>query len=108
MSYRVRTIPAFERHAKPLLKKYPSLQSDLYKLVLDLMKRPDQGTPLGMGCYKIRLAITSKGKGRSGGARIITCVYALDGTVWLLSIFDKSDRSAISDKELKALVTQIP
>jgi hypothetical protein len=108
MSYSVRTIPAFERHAKPLLKKYPSLQADLRELIRDLRERPDQGTPLGMGCYKIRLAITSKGKGRSGGARVVTCVYALEETVWLLTIFDKSDKATVSDKELKSLVAAIP
>ncbi len=71
------------------------------------MERPDQGTALGMGCYKIRLAITSKGKGRSGGARVVTCVYAVEETVWLLTLFDKSDKATVSDKELKALVGEI-
>jgi hypothetical protein len=68
---------------------------------------PDQGIPLGMGCYKIRVAIASKGKGRSGGARVVTCVYSVETTVWLLTIFDKSDRENISDKELKALLASI-
>ncbi len=108
MRFKARTIPAFERHAKPLLKKYPSLRDELKTLVLDLMERPEQGTPLGMGCYKIRLAIASKGKGRSGGACVVTCVYAVEETVWLLTIFDKSEKANIADKELKALVAAIP
>lgn len=82
MSFKARTIPAFERHAKPLLKKYPSLRGELKSLVLNLMERPEQGTPLGMGCYKIHLAIASKGKGRSGGARVVTCVYTIEKTIW--------------------------
>ena len=72
-----------------------------------LVDDPDQGIPLGMGCYKIRVAIASKGKGRSGGARVVTCVYSVETTVWLLTIFDKSDRENISDKELKALLASI-
>ncbi len=63
---------------------------------------------MGRGCYKIRLSIASKGKGRSGGARVVTCVYAVEEIVWLLTIFDKSEKSNISDKELKALVAAIP
>lgn len=108
MSFRVRTISAFERHSKPLMKKYPSLRDELKDLVLHLREDPEQGVPLGMGCYKIRVAIASKGKGRSGGARVVTCVYSIEATVWLLTIFDKSDRESISDKELKALVAAIP
>jgi hypothetical protein len=108
MSYRVRTIPSFERHSKPLMKKYPSLRDELKELVRSLMEEPGQGIPLGMGCYKIRVSIASKGKGRSGGARVVTCVYSIEATVWLLTIFDKSDKENISDKELKALVAAIP
>ena len=108
MTYSVRTIPAFERHAKPLLKKYPSLRGELFELIKELQDRPDQGTPLGLGCFKIRLAIRSKVKGRSGGARVVTCVYTMEETVWLLTIFDKSDKASVSDKELKELLAGIP
>jgi hypothetical protein len=54
------------------------------------------------------LAIASKGKGRFGGARVVTCVFTVDKTVWLLTIFDKSEQASVTDKELKALVAQIP
>lgn len=108
MRYRVRTIPAFERHAKPLLKKYPSLRDELKTLVESLMVRPDQGSPLGKDCYKIRLAIASKGKGRSGGARVITYVYVEGETVWMLTIYDKSAKASISDKELRELIKTLP
>ena len=91
-----------------MLKKYPSLRGELIELIEELQDRPDQGTPLGLGCFKIRLAIRSKGKGRSGGARVVTCVYALEETVWLLTIFDKSDKASVSDKELKELLAGIP
>ena len=58
-------------------------------------------------CYKIRMAITSKGKGKSGGARIITFVYILEETIYLLSIYDKSETATISDKELRELIGSI-
>jgi len=65
-----------------------------------LENEPVQGNPLGKDCYKIRLAITSKGKGKSGGARVITCIKITSDKVFLLSIYDKSEKEDISDKEL--------
>ncbi len=98
-NYSVKTITFFERQAKKLKKKFPSLSSDLLSLIEDLEKEPIQGVSLGKNCYKIRLAITSKGKGKSGGARVIVNVVVSDEIVYLLSIYDKSDKENISDKE---------
>jgi mRNA-degrading endonuclease RelE of RelBE toxin-antitoxin system len=72
MSYRVLSIPLFDKQFKRLAKKYPSLKKELKELSESLEQHPGQGTPLGRNCYKIRLAIASKGKGKSGGARVIT------------------------------------
>jgi hypothetical protein len=62
------------------------------------------GTSLGKNCYKIRIAITSKGKGKSGGARLITYVRITKNKVFLLDIYDKSEQADISNKELQFLV----
>jgi hypothetical protein len=104
MSYNLVITPAFERDAKPLFKKYKSLKNDLADLFELLEKKPLQGISLGKDCYKIRLAITSKGKGKSGGARVITCVRITSDKVFILSIFDKSDKEDISDKDLIELL----
>jgi mRNA-degrading endonuclease RelE of RelBE toxin-antitoxin system len=104
MSYRVKFIPKFEKELKRLGKKYSSLKTDFSLLLKSLREDPTQGTPLGNECYKIRLAITSKGKGKSGGARVITSVKVVQETVYLLSIFDKSEQENISDKELSELL----
>jgi hypothetical protein len=69
-----------------------------------LEEEPEQGTALGKDCYKIRMGIASKGKGKSGGARVITCVKIVAENIFLLTIFDKSDKEDISDKELKELL----
>ena len=66
------------------------------------------GTPIERKCYKIRLKIASKGKGNSGGARVITCVVAVSETVFLLSIYDKSEQENISDKRLTELLQLLP
>lgn len=72
MSYEVLSIPPFDRQLKRLAKKYPSLKSDYSGFVDEIAHQPKQGKALGKNCYKMRMAITSKGKGKSGGARIIT------------------------------------
>jgi len=69
---------------------------------------PVQGTSLGNNCYKIRLSIASKGKGKSGGARIITNIVVSQTTVYFLSIYDKSEQASLSNDELKALLKQVP
>jgi mRNA-degrading endonuclease RelE of RelBE toxin-antitoxin system len=74
MSFNVRTLPNFEKEAKRLAKKFPSLKKDLLLLIESLEITPKQGEPLGNDFYKVRLAIASKGKGKSGGGRVITCV----------------------------------
>ena len=104
MSYRVKFIPKFEKELKRLVKKYPSIKSDFSELLQSLKQEPTLGTSLGNGCYKIRMAISSKGKGKSGGSRIITCFKITFDTVFLLTIFDKSEQENISDKELKELL----
>lgn len=63
-----------------------------------------QGQALGKDCYKIRLAITSKGKGKSGGSRVITCVKIVSNAVFLLSIYDKGEKENVSDNELDKLL----
>ena len=92
MSYSVKTIEVFERQAKKLSKKYASLKSELLALVQELKVNPDQGTAIGKSCYKVRLAIKSKGKGKSGGTRVITNFVVANDAVYLLSIYDKSVR----------------
>lgn len=62
------------------------------------------GNPIGKDCYKIRIAISSKGKGKSGGARLITYVRIARSRVYLMDIYDKSEQANISDKELSLLI----
>ncbi len=62
---------------------------------------------MGNNFYKIRLAITSKGKGKSGGARVITYIKITDETVFLTSIYDKSEKNTITDVELKQIFKDI-
>ena len=108
MSFKVQTISVFERQAKRLKKKFPSLKSELSQLIKQLEEEPDLGSFIGNNCYKIRLAISSKGKGKSGGGRVITHVIFKKDTVFLLSIYDKSEIDNLTDKEISELIKLIP
>lgn len=93
---------------KDVVKKFPSLKNELQTLVSELKEEPEKGVSIGHNCYKIRLAIASKGKGKSGGARVITHLVFKDDTVYLLSIYDKSDIENLTDKEISELIKLIP
>jgi mRNA-degrading endonuclease RelE of RelBE toxin-antitoxin system len=108
MSYKIIAVPTFRKELKKLAKKYHTLKEDLALLFESLKENPIQGTALGKNCYKIRIAISSKGKGKSGGARIITNIVIAEETVYLLSIYDKSNKDNLSDKELNELLEFVP
>lgn len=101
MSFKIVYTSSFEKDLKKLSSKYPSIKSDFKTLLLSLLENPAQGKALGNNCFKLRMAITSKGRGKSGGARIITCIKIINELIFLISIYDKSDRESISDKEIK-------
>ena len=107
MNYNIKSLPKFDKNLKALSKKYPSLKAEFIELVNSLKKNPTKGISLGNNCYKIRLAIASKGKGKSGGARVITNIKISNNIIYLLTIFDKTDQDNISDKELKELLSEI-
>lgn len=100
----------FQKSAKRLFKKHKSLKRDLGKLINELERNPYAGSRLSSHVYKVRLAITSKGKGKSGGARVITYVNIEiesqeetdDVVVYLLDIYDKSEISNIPSDVVKA------
>ena len=93
----------FRKAFKRLLKKYPSIDNDLTALLYKIEDNPFLGEPLGDNCYKIRMAISSKKAGKSGGARVITCVKIVEDTIHLLTMYDKSEMENISDAYLDEL-----
>jgi mRNA-degrading endonuclease RelE of RelBE toxin-antitoxin system len=107
MSYSVIPIDRFKKEAKRLAKKYPLLKNELSELDKTLTRNPEIGTPLGNNAYKIRLAIRSKGKGKSGGARVITYLITEEKEVYLLAIYDKSELDNIDDNVLKTIITDL-
>ncbi|MFD2730588.1 type II toxin-antitoxin system RelE/ParE family toxin [Pedobacter alpinus] len=104
MRYKIIAIPRFEKDLKLLAKKYPSIKNEYLNLLNDLKVKPEIGVPLGNNCYKIRISIASKRKGKSGGARVITYLQIHEGTIFLLTIFDKSETDNISNNDISELM----
>ena len=100
----------FLKKVKRLSKKFPSLKQDITELKNTLLVNPRTGTDLGNGVYKIRLKISSKGKGKSGGARVISYVetevigFVKNNKVILLTIYDKSEVDSISKEQIAELI----
>ncbi|MEO6231038.1 MAG: type II toxin-antitoxin system RelE/ParE family toxin [Ferruginibacter sp.] len=107
MSFSVIPSGKFKKEAKRLIKKFPSLKQELVDLNFTLENEPGAGTPLGSNVFKIRIAIKSKGKGKSGGGRIITYVLKENKEVYLLTIYDKSEFDSIDDKLIRAIIKAV-
>lgn len=101
MSFNLTITADAQRDAKSLIKKYRSLRADLASLSASLKENPQQGEPLGKDCFKVRMAIRSKRKGKSGGARVITCVKIVAEEVFVIAIYDKSELDAITDQDIE-------
>ncbi len=107
MECKITASKSFNKELKRLGKRYASLADDYETLLHDLKQNPALGTDLGRGLRKVRMRISSKGKGKSGGARVITftVIASVDETtINLLYIYDKSERENISPKEIDALL----
>lgn len=50
MTYKVYTIDYFDKQLKKLVKKYPSLKSEIIELINSLKENPNLGTPIGNSC----------------------------------------------------------
>jgi mRNA-degrading endonuclease RelE of RelBE toxin-antitoxin system len=118
MNYSIIVIDNFKREAKPLLKKYPSLRNELEVLQAQLLENPRMGVKITENLYKIRLAVKSKGRGKSGGMRVLTFVWEIlveqnededysETTIFLASIYDKSEEENVSDKDLERIIDEI-
>jgi mRNA-degrading endonuclease RelE of RelBE toxin-antitoxin system len=109
MKIEVITTPEFDREFKRLKKKYRSLPDDLAALELELIENPELGVDLGNNFRKVRLAIKTKNKGKSGGARVITyslVVTVVDAKIVLVIIYDKGEEQNIPDSRIKQIINR--
>ncbi|MDE5808566.1 MAG: type II toxin-antitoxin system RelE/ParE family toxin [Muribaculaceae bacterium] len=103
--------PEFLKAAKTLSKRYRSFKDDVKALCEEITKKPDLGDDLGNGVRKLRMAIKSKGKGKRGGARVISFMVAMDidkdtnSKVTLLYVYDKSDMENVSENKIRQIIS---
>lgn len=107
MSYNIIPTKLFDKEIKRLAKKFPSLKNDFAELIAQITDNPQTGTFIGNNCFKIRMAIGSKGKGKSAGARVITYFYIENETVYLLTIYDKGEKADLKPNELYQMIESL-
>jgi mRNA-degrading endonuclease RelE of RelBE toxin-antitoxin system len=107
MSYNVVTTPNFDKELKRLARKYLSLKEEVNNLMEELKTNPLQGVDMGNSVRKIRLAVKSKGKGKRGGARVMTYLEINKENITLFSIYSKGKQDYISEQKIDELVDEI-
>jgi len=107
MSYNVIPTRKFEKELKRLTKKFPSLKQEFAELIAELEVNPECGTFIGNGCYKIRISIASKNKGKRGGARVVSHFFIHTKSVYLLTIYDKAEQEKLTESELKEMIDSL-
>ena len=110
MNFDIIPTPDFAKALKALAKRHRSLKEDIREFSQSLKENPFQGDELTPGVRKIRLAITSKGRGKSGGARVITYTVVItetEGSVYLIDIYDKADFSTVDVSVIQAMIEEL-
>ncbi len=110
MNFDIRTSTYFNHEAKQLAKHYPSFKSDFSEFLQSLKANPYQGDDLGNGLRKVRMQISSKGKGKAGGARVITLNFMIDEQnmqINLLLLYDKKQADNFNPAALKAVLKEL-
>jgi len=103
MSYKIETIPRFDKDVKKLKIRFPKIKDDLTLLIEELTKNPNIGTHLENSIFKIRLQNSSIPTGKSGGFRVIT-YYVKDEVLYLVAMYSKSDTDTIITDKFKEII----
>lgn len=107
MKYQVIPTPRFQKESKKIVRKYSDFREDLSNLIDSLAIQPEQGNYLGEGIYKLRVSISGKSSGKSYSARVLLAIITIRKQVYLLSVYDKSDKKDITVTEIKAMIEQV-
>ena len=111
MKYQVMITPRFEKDIKAYKKRFPKIDEDMDEVINQLEKGNFLGDqinevhlPNDEGVYKVRVANTSARQGKSGGFRLVYYVVKNQWEIYLLTIYSKTDKSNISDKEIIKII----
>lgn len=110
MNFEIELTPGFLKSLKALAKKHRSIKQDFLEFTSGLKENPLQGAEIAPGIRKIRMAISSKGRGKSGGARVITytmLISEVSGIIYMIDIYDKADYSTVDVELIKKFIDEI-
>lgn len=98
--------PKFQRQLRILAKKYRNIYTDIQPVLSQLQAGEfvgDQISGTGYIVMKVRVKNSDIKKGKSGGYRLI---YEIESptSVFVVTIYSKSEQSDISDAELIAIL----
>jgi mRNA-degrading endonuclease RelE of RelBE toxin-antitoxin system len=105
MSYKIVALNRFQKDVKKLKKRFPKIKNDLILLMNELQTNHRAGISLGENIFKIRVANSSIPTGKSSGFRVIT-YYKIDETIFLITIYSKSDTANIYIDELQKIIKE--
>lgn len=100
------TVSLFDKQFKKLSKKYNFIKDDVKDFISNFNNVHQEAISIKGNLYKIRLSNSNKNKGKSAGYRIYYYVKIND-TVYLLTIYDKSQIESINENSLTQYVNEI-
>ncbi len=106
MSYDVNVVDEFKRDTKKLFKKYKSIKNDILELIEKLEEDYKIGIHLGNNLYKIRVKNSDIG-GKSGGYRVIYYTKLSSNSIYLLTIYSKTQKESIDIEMLKPIINRL-
>jgi len=100
------TTNLFDKQAKRLSKKYKNIKSDLTRLLREFDDYHQNAIEIKSNLYKIRLANSSKNRGKRAGFRIYYYIK-IKQTVYMLTVYDKSEVEMIDEELLQDLIREV-
>ncbi len=97
----------FQKAVKKLQKRFKNIELDCDEFISTIQTTDDLGIALGSGVYKVRIANSDKHSGKSAGYRLITYLKLIDGRLYLVYIYDKSDLDNLSENQLDELIKKV-
>ena len=97
----------YTKAIKKLKKRFKSIEDDCDKFIQSIETTDDLRAELGNGVYKVRIANGDKKVGKRGGYRLISYLKLIDNKLYLMYIYDKSDFSTVTEKQIDAFITQL-
>jgi len=99
------TSSLFDKQSKRLAKKFNLLKNDLEGFINNFDDYHSTATNISNNTFKVRLSNSNKNRGKSAGYRIYYYIK-LEESIYLLTIYDKSQIQSINEEILTELINE--